>query len=110
VARRTQAGCICLEAEQRFVAFLVFTDCAIGRVKTKWGSCNPTTNRLWFNLDLSKKPAMCLEYLVVHELVLLLERSHTDRFTALMNGFLPNWSVCRATLNSGVLGYEVWAY
>ena len=82
----------------------------IKKMKTKWGSCNPTAKRLWFNLELAKKPVMCLEYLVVHELVHLLERNHTERFTALMNGFLLNWSVCRATLNSGVLGHEVWAY
>ena len=82
----------------------------IKKMKTKWGSCNPTAKRLWFNLELAKKPAMCLEYLVVHELVHLLERNHTERFTTLMDGFLPNWSVCRATLNSGVLGHEVWAY
>ena len=82
----------------------------IKKMKTKWGSCNPTAKRLWFNLELAKKPTMCLEYLVVHELVHLLERNHTERFTALMDGFLPNWSVCRATLNRGVLGHEVWAY
>ena len=82
----------------------------IKKMKTKWGSCNPTAKRLWFNLELAKKPVLCLEYIVVHELVHLLERNHTERFTALMNGFLPNWSMCRATLNSGVLGHEVWAY
>ena len=82
----------------------------IKKMKTKWGSCNPTTKRLWFNLELVKKPVMCLEYLVVHELMHLLERNHTERFTALMDGFLPNWSVCRATLNRGVLGHEVWLY
>ena len=83
---------------------------SIKKMKTKWGSCNPTAKRLWFNLELAKKPAMCLEYLVVHELVHLLERNHTERFTALMDGFLPNWSVCRATLNSGVLGHQTWLY
>ena len=82
----------------------------IKKMKTKWGSCNSTAKRLWFNLELAKKPVPCLEYIVVHELVHLLERNHTDRFTALMDGFMPNWSVCRATLNSGVLGHEVWAY
>ena len=56
----------------------------IKKMKTKWGSCNPTAKRLWFNLELAKKPAMCLEYLVVHELVHLLERNHTARFTTLM--------------------------
>lgn len=82
----------------------------IKKMKTKWGSCNPTAKRLWFNLELAKKPVMCLEYIVVHELVHLLERKHTARFTALMDGFLPNWRVCRETLNSGVLGHEEWAY
>lgn len=82
----------------------------VKRMKTKWGSCNPTTRSLWFNLELAKKPVLCLEYIVVHELVHLLERRHSERFTALMDGFLPNWGVCRATLNSGVLGHEVWEY
>ncbi|WP_114970257.1 M48 family metallopeptidase [Rhodoferax ferrireducens] len=82
----------------------------IKKMKTKWGSCNPTAGRLWFNLELAKKPVQCLEYIVVHELVHLLERRHSERFTALMDGFMPNWRVCRETLNSGVLGHEVWAY
>lgn len=82
----------------------------IKKMKTKWGSCNPTARRLWFNLELAKKPVLCLEYIVVHELVHLLERKHSERFTALMDGFMPNWRVCRETLNSGVLGHEVWTY
>jgi predicted metal-dependent hydrolase len=83
---------------------------SIKKMKTKWGSCNPAAKRLWFNLELAKKPVSCLEYIVVHELVHLLERNHTERFTALMDGFMPNWRVCREVLNSGVLGYEVWEY
>lgn len=82
----------------------------IKKMKTKWGSCNPTAKRLWLNLELAKKPVLCLEYIVVHELVHLLERNHSDRFTALMERFMPNWRVCRETLNSGVLGHEVWGY
>lgn len=82
----------------------------IKKMKTKWGSCNPAARRLWFNLELAKKPVMCLEYIVVHELVHLLERNHTERFTGLMDGFLPNWRMCRETLNGGVLGHEVWGY
>ena len=82
----------------------------IKRMKTKWGSCNPTAQRVWLNLELAKKPVLCLEYIVVHELVHLLERNHTERFTVLMDGFMPNWRACRETLNSGVLGHEVWAY
>ena len=83
---------------------------SIKKMKTKWGSCNPAAKRLWFNLELAKKPVSCLEYIVVHELVHLLERNHTERFTALMDGFMPKWRVCREVLNSGVLGYEVWEY
>ena len=82
----------------------------IKKMKTKWGSCNVTARRIWLNLELAKKPVKCLEYIVVHELVHLLERNHTERFTALMDEFLPNWRVCREVLNSGVLGYDVWEY
>lgn len=82
----------------------------VKKMKTKWGSCNPVAKRLWLNLELAKKPAMCLEYIVVHELVHLLERKHSERFAALMDGFLPNWRLCRETLNSGMLGHEVWVY
>ena len=82
----------------------------IKKMKTKWGGCNPASQRLWFNLELAKKPAACLEYIVVHELVHLLERNHTERFMALMDGFLPNWRVRREMLNRGVLGHEVWGY
>lgn len=82
----------------------------IKKMKTKWGSCNPTAKRLWLNLELAKKPVMCLEYIVVHELVHLLERKHTERFTSLMDGFMPNWRVCRETLKSAALGHEVWTH
>lgn len=82
----------------------------IRKMKTKWGSCNPTAKRLWFNLELAKKPVACLEYIVVHELVHLLERNHTERFTALMDLHLPDWQNRRATLNAGALGHEQWNY
>lgn len=82
----------------------------VKKMKTKWGSCNPTSGSLWFNLELAKKPVQCLEYLVVHELVHLLERHHNDHFMALMDEFLPNWRARRNLLNSGVLGHEEWDY
>lgn len=82
----------------------------VKKMKTKWGSCNTEAKRIWLNLELAKKPAICLEYIVVHELVHLLERRHSDRFTALMDEFLPNWRICRETLNGGMLGHEVWNY
>jgi predicted metal-dependent hydrolase len=82
----------------------------VKKMKTKWGSCNPASSRVWLNLELAKKPVACLEYIIVHELAHLIERNHTDRFMALMDQYLPNWRVCRDMLNSGVLGHETWLY
>ena len=84
------------------------SDWGIKKMKTKWGSCNTNTGSIWLNLELAKKPLLCLEYIVVHELVHLLERNHTERFSALMDSFLPNWRTCRETLNHGILGHEAW--
>lgn len=81
----------------------------IRKMKTKWGSCNPTAKRVWFNLELVKKPVICLEYIVVHELVHLLERSHTQWFTAFMDLHLPDWPNRRAILNASALGHEKWS-
>lgn len=62
------------------------------------------------NLELAKKPVRCLEYIVVHELVHLLERHHNDTFTALMNKFLPQWKLRRNELNAAPLAHEMWSY
>ncbi len=82
----------------------------IKKMKTKWGSCNPTAKRVWFNLELAKKPVKCLEYIVVHELLHLLERNHNERFTALMASYIPQWNRCREMLNTSPLGHEDWDY
>lgn len=82
----------------------------IKKMKTKWGSCNIRARRIWVNLELAKKPVQCLEYIVVHELVHLLERNHTDRFIALMDTYLPDWRTRREVLNSSPLGHETWGY
>lgn len=80
----------------------------IKKMKTRWGSCNIRARRVWFNLELAKKPARCLEYVVVHELVHLLERNHNARFKALMDQHLPTWRTCREELNRAPLGHEQW--
>lgn len=80
----------------------------IKRMKTRWGTCNPTAGRVWLNLELAKKPPECLEYVLVHELTHLLEASHNDRFKSLMDGFLPNWRTIRAVLNAAPLAPETW--
>jgi predicted metal-dependent hydrolase len=80
----------------------------IKRMKTKWGSCNATAKRIWLNLELAKKPVECLEYVVVHEMVHLLERHHNDRFIALMDDCLPQWRTYRDELNTAPLAHESW--
>lgn len=71
----------------------------IRKMKTKWGSCTPDLGTIRFNLELAKKPAECLEYVVVHELVHLLEPSHNKRFIAFMDSFMPNWRFYQSELN-----------
>jgi len=73
-------------------------DWGIKKMKTRWGSCNITHKRVWFNLELAKRPLECLEYVVVHELVHLRERYHDEAFYALLDRHLPNWQVSRAKL------------
>ena len=80
----------------------------IRRMKTKWGSCNREAARIWLNLELAKKDPACLEYVVVHELVHLLERGHGERFTKLMDSLLPDWRTRRDTLNRAPLAEETW--
>ena len=72
----------------------------IKKMKTRWGTCNTHARRVWLNLELSRKPPQCLEYVLVHEMVHLLERSHNRRFKSLMDQYLPNWRQHRDVLNS----------
>lgn len=76
----------------------------VKKMKTLWGSCNTNTQTIWLNLELVKKPKECLEYVVVHELVHLLERYHNDKFMAYMDEFLPNWRHTKKLLNELSLG------
>lgn len=82
----------------------------IKKMKTKWGSCNADARRIWLNLELAKKPPECLEYLVVHELVHLLIRTHGDEFHALMDRHFPKWRSIRKLLNTAPLANESWEY
>jgi hypothetical protein len=84
--------------------------CGIKRMKTRWGTCNIEAKRIWLNLELAKKPPACLEYILVHEMVHLLERHHNDRFQAYMDGFLPQWRTHRDELNRAPLAHEDWEY
>jgi predicted metal-dependent hydrolase len=85
-------------------------DWSVKKMKTKWGSCNTRAKRIWLNLELAKKPPECLEYILVHELVHLLERNHNERFRAYMDKFMPNWRERRDLLNKLPLAFESWLY
>ena len=80
----------------------------IKRMKTKWGSCNRETGRIWINLELAKKHPRCLEYVVVHGMAHLLERNHGERFAKVMDSLLPDWRTRRDALNNAPLADEVW--
>lgn len=82
----------------------------VQRMKTKWGSCNPLARSIRLNSELAKKPPECLEYIVVHEMVHLLEPTHNERFIALMNQFMPSWKAHRAALNRLPFRHEDWRY
>lgn len=79
-------------------------------MKTKWGSCNASSRTIRLNTELAKKPRECLEYIVVHELVHLLEPTHNSHFIALMDRFMPRWHVYRQELNRLPVRHENWGY
>ncbi|MFH0920181.1 MAG: SprT family zinc-dependent metalloprotease [Fibrobacterota bacterium] len=76
----------------------------IKKMKTKWGTCNVSTRRIWLNLELAKRPVECLENIIVHELAHLIERNHGPRFTALMDRYLPHWKQQRDMLDQQPIG------
>lgn len=78
------------------------------RMKTKWGSCNHKAGHIRLNTELVKKPKDLLEYVIAHEMMHLLEPTHSDRFTAILEEHYPNWREARAELNELPLTAEVW--
>ncbi len=69
------------------------------KMKTRWGTCNPTAKRIWLSTKLAAYPPQCLEYILVHELVHLVEKDHGERFQALVNQYYPNWREAELLLN-----------
>ena len=82
----------------------------VQRMKTKWGSCSPNARSIRLNTDLAKKPPQCLEYIIVHEMVHLLEPTHNSRFIGLMDRFLRQWQMYRDELNRLPVRHEHWVY
>jgi hypothetical protein len=86
------------------------SDWQVKQMKTKWGSCNIEKKRIWVNLELAKKPEHCLEYIIVHEMVHLLERHHNERFLYYMDTYLPTWRQLKTELNKLPVSHADWSY
>lgn len=71
-------------------------------MKTRWGTCNTQSKYIWLSLRLIHHPPRALEYVIVHELVHLLERSHNKVFTGYMDQYLPDWKIIRKEMNTMV--------
>lgn len=99
-----------LVAQWEPIVGVAVNEVRIKRMKTRWGSCNIKAKRIWLNLELIKKPPSCLHYVLVHELVHLLERRHNRRFRELMDRFMPQWRLHRDELNRAPLARESWRY
>jgi len=84
--------------------------CEVKKMKTKWGTCNREAKRIWLNLELAKKPERCLEYIIAHEIVHILERNHTERFVTIMDKTMPKWREYKKELNQFPLAHEVWSF
>ncbi|MBP5672072.1 MAG: M48 family metallopeptidase [Victivallales bacterium] len=77
------------------------------KMRARWGSCNSKAKVIYFNLELAKKPISCVEYIVVHELAHLLEKSHNDRFQQILQTYLPTWQEIRRQLNELPISEEI---
>jgi predicted metal-dependent hydrolase len=82
----------------------------IRKMKTRWGSCILQKGNIRLNTELAKKPRECLEYIIVHELMHMIEPTHNNRFVTLMDKYYPNWKQIKAELNRAPLGHVEWEY
>lgn len=80
----------------------------IRQMKTRWGTCNEVTGRTLLNLELAKKPYKSIEYVVVHELLHLIQRKHDKRFAEMLDRYLPTWRREKEKLNRFMLSHESW--
>lgn len=85
-------------------------DWGVKQMKTKWGTCNIEQKRIWINLELAKKPFYCLEYIVVHEMIHLIERHHNANFLAHLEKYMPRWKLYKEELNRLPVSHGEWRY
>jgi len=73
----------------------------VRKMKTHWGSCNSERQTLRLNSELVKRSPECLEYVIVHEMLHIIEKGHNNKFYRLLNQYLPNWKDIRKKMNKG---------
>jgi predicted metal-dependent hydrolase len=86
------------------------SDWQVKQMKTKWGSCKIEEKRIWINLELAKKPLHCLEYIIVHEMLHLIERHHNEAFLILIEKYMPQWKFFKEELNRLPVSHGEWDY
>jgi len=75
----------------------------IRKMKTRWGSCNIKTKKIWFNLHLAQTTNRCLEYIILHELLHIKIANHGKEFKENMDKYMPNWREVRKELNQYII-------
>ena len=75
-------------------------------MKTLWGTCNVAARRVRFNLELVNEPPRCLEYAFAQEQAHLVDRNHTPRFSALLDGHLPGWRATRDEIDAEPITHD----
>ena len=71
-------------------------------MRTRWGSCTPTTKAIRINPELAARHPRCLSYVVLHEIAHLIEPGHGPGFVAIMDAHLPNWRAIRTELRRSI--------
>lgn len=74
----------------------------VKKMKTRWGTCNTRAARIWISLELAKKPVYHLDYVILHEIAHLVERSHNARFKSILTKNMPNWKTIEREMNNKV--------
>jgi predicted metal-dependent hydrolase len=73
----------------------------VRKMKSRWGSCNYARRTIRLNSEIVKRSPECLEYVIVHELIHLIEPAHNRDFYRLLNQYMPAWKAIRARMNAG---------
>lgn len=89
---------------------VIVKDWGVKLMKTKWGTCNHLEQRIWINLELTKKNIRCIEYIVVHEMIHLIEKDHNENFKKILDEHIPNWKAIRSELNEIIFESKHWNY